>query len=139
MKTTKKILCAALAMLMLLSFMPIMSAAAAEPGEVPFTAAGPLSTILVEKVVRILAGGMPNDSGFRFYSLVIIDYTTHQSNYRIRANRVAVNADNALEVFAEGYYIGDAGAMVMGRGLLVLYVPLRKVSGTSGVKVTFET
>jgi len=130
MKTTKKLLCILLAMLTMLAFLSATAAAAdPEPDEVSFKVVFNLNRI----------GDGINLGAFRFCSLVIIPYVTPQSNYRLQVNRVEINEDNALEVFAEGKYIGDGGATVMGTGLLLLYVPLKDVKGTNGVILALET
>jgi len=126
----KKTLCILLAMLTMLSLLSVTAVAAeAEPDEVPF---------------RVLLRQLPNRGDHdaparRFLSLIVIPYGTPSTNYRLQVNRVEINEDNTLEVFIEIRDTGGVGLMVTGHHWAVLYVPLKDVFGTRGVKVTLDT
>jgi len=126
MKLTKRLL--ALLLGLVLAFSLALPALAEEeppePDEVPF------------KVLLHLNRRDQNASAQRFLSLLLIPYTSPQSNYRLQVNRVEINGDGELEVFAEGKYIGDVGLMVIGYRWLVLYVPLQYAKEANGVKLT---
>jgi len=78
-----------------------------------------------------------NDRSFRVGPLVFVSYTIPSTNYRFQVNRVEINKDNTLEVFAEIKDTGGIGLMVISPGLLALYVPWKDVFGVRGVKVTY--
>ena len=123
----KKLLCILLAMLTMLSLLSIIAGAAgAQSAEVS-------CRVLLNTPIQT---GKSDWSGraFRVGPLVFATYFTPQTAYKLKVNGAAVNEDNALEIFVEGE--SDMGLMVIGTGLLVLYVPLKDVFGARGVKLT---
>jgi len=128
---TKKIFCILLAMLTLLSMLPIAAGAAgSEPVEVPFRL---LFTMPEPQSMRNLS---VTSFGLRF-SLYAFRYQLPSTNYKLQVNRLVLNEYNVLEIFIELVDTGRIGAMVESQRVAVMYVPTRYTKGINGVDMKY--